>query len=219
MNLVLLGPPGAGKGTQAGVLSDRFKMLHVSTGNILREAVKSKTETGLAAKSYMDKGELVPDQVVSSLIAERISKEDAKNGFILDGFPRNTSQGIELEKKLQDLNMQLDMALYFNTSESTSIARLTGRRVCSSCGLNFHIKNMPSKVEGICDSCGGRLIQRDDDTIDTIKNRLKVYQEQTAPLLSFYRDRNLLKEVSGDLDVNTLFEELRALFKQKKLIG
>ena len=217
MRLVLLGPPGAGKGTQAGVLSKSLGLLHVSTGDMLREAVKAGTEAGKSAKKFMDSGELVPDEIVTKIVTDRISKEDAKSGFMLDGFPRNTSQGVELDRQLDALNMPLELVLFFNTGETTSVERLTGRRVCKVCGRNFHVKNMPPKVEGKCDSCGGQLIQRDDDKVDTIMNRLKVYQKQTEPLLKFYKEKGILREVSGDLDVDTLFGQLKELFKKENL--
>jgi len=218
MRLVLLGPPGAGKGTQAAVLSKAFKVVHVSTGDMLREAVKTGSKAGLLAKEYMAKGELVSDEIVTKIVAERISKEDAKNGFILDGFPRTKVQAIALDKELRELNMPIDLVLYFSTKESTSITRLTGRRVCKKCGLNYHIKNMPPKTKGKCDVCSGELMQREDDKVDTIKNRLKVYAEQTEPLLSFYKDKSLLREARGDLDVDKLFEKLSNLFKKENLV-
>ncbi|MDD5438922.1 MAG: adenylate kinase [Candidatus Omnitrophica bacterium] len=217
MKIILLGPPGAGKGTQAEVLSRTYKMLHVSTGDMLRESVKNKTEAGLLAKSFMDKGELVPDNVVTAIVVSRISKPDAKAGFMLDGFPRTVQQAVELEKQLESAKQKIDLVLYFNTAEKTAIERLTGRRVCTKCGLNYHVKNKPPKKMNVCDSCGAGLIQRDDDKLETIKNRLNVYQKQTAPLLSFYKERSTLREVSGDLNVNELFLKLKDLFLNEKL--
>ena len=217
MKIVLLGPPGAGKGTQANVLSNKFGMVHVSTGDILREAVKNDSETCLLAKTYMDKGDLVPDEIVLSLVAERLSKDDAKGGFILDGFPRNKNQAIELENRLKHLKMKLDMVLYFKTKESTSIERLTDRRICPKCGLNYHIKNRPPKKLNMCDVCGIHLIHRQDDKVETIKNRLKIYKNQTQPLLTYYKNSGLLREVPGDLDVDELFEKLKILFRNENL--
>jgi len=217
MKLVLLGPPGAGKGTQAEVLTKKYGIKHVSTGDMLREAVKNGTEAGLQAKSFMDKGELVPDAIVTKIVVDRLSQKDISNGFMLDGFPRNMNQGIELDKQLEKSGMKLDMVLYFNTKESTVVERLTGRRVCKNCGMNYHIKNRPSKTTGKCDVCGGELFQRPDDNVETIKNRLKVYTEQTAPLLDFYKKKGLLREVQGDLDVNALFNILEALFGDEKI--
>jgi len=218
MRFVLLGPPGAGKGTQAEVIAKNYGTLHVSTGDMLREALKNKTSAGLEAKGYMDRGELVPDSIVTKIVIDRLSKEDAKKGFMLDGFPRNSNQAIDLDEQLKALNMPLDMVLYFNTKEATSVDRLTGRRVCRNCGINYHVKNRPPKIEGRCDVCGGELYQRDDDKAETIKNRLKVYNEQTAPLLKFYKAMGLITEVSGDMEVNALFKELVELFKNKKLL-
>ena len=155
MKVVLLGPPGAGKGTQAAVMAKEFTVIHVSTGDMLREAVKQGTDAGKTAKEYMDRGELVPDSIVTKIVCERITRKDAANGFLLDGFPRNINQGIELENELKKINLPLDIVLYFKTKESTSIKRLTGRRVCNNCGSNFHIVTMKPKKEGICDACGG----------------------------------------------------------------
>ncbi len=218
MRLVLLGPPGAGKGTQAAVLSKNFSVLHVSTGDLLREAVKVGTEAGLKAKDYMNRGELVPDSIVTKILTDRLAAKDAVNGFILDGFPRNISQGEELERQFKQLGLAIDMVIYFNTKEETSVERLTGRRVCRKCGLNFHVKNRPPKIDGKCDACGGELYQRDDDKVETIMNRLKVYADQTAPLLDFYSKKGLLHEVPGDLDVNDLFKQLDELFRSEGLV-
>ncbi len=218
MKIVLLGPPGAGKGTQANVLSNKFGVVRVSTGDILREAVKNDRDADLLIKTYMDKGELVPDEIVLSLVAERISRNDAKGGFILDGFPRNKNQAIELENRLKNLGVKLDMVLYFKTKGSTSIERLTGRRICPKCGLNYHIKNRLPKKDNICDVCGIGLIHRQDDKVETIKNRLKVYKNQTQPLLKYYKDLGLLREVPGDLDVDDLFKKLKTLFANENLI-
>ena len=216
MKLVLLGPPGAGKGTQASVLSEYYKIPHVSTGDILRDAVKNGIEAGKIAKSYMDKGELVPDEIVTKIVANRISKDDAHKGFVLDGFPRTKNQAVKLDNELKSLDLVLDYVLYFKTTESVSMERLTGRRICPKCRLNYHIKNRPPKKDNICDACGVKLIQRIDDKEDTIKNRLQVYEEKTRPLLDYYKKSSLLKEVSGDLDVDTLFQELKSLLEGKE---
>ena len=212
MRLVLLGPPGAGKGTQAQVLAKDLKCPHVSTGDMLREALKAASPLGLKAKEYMEKGLLVPDEVVIGLVADRLIKPDAKNGFILDGFPRTPEQGRSLDETLTKLSMPLDMVLYFKTSLAVIIKRLSGRRVCSQCGKNYHLTNFKPKAEGICDACGAKLFQRPDDKEDTIEKRLKVYEEQTAPLIDYYKKKNLLREVSGDKDVDELNAELETLF-------
>ena len=183
MNIVLLGPPGAGKGTQAKVLFQEFRVPHISTGDMLRESVKAGAKVGVLAKSYMDKGELVPDSVVIDIVSERIAKNDTKGGFLLDGFPRDEKQADELDKALNKIGKKIDSVLYFKTSPETSISRLSGRRVCEKCGANFHIKNMPPKAEGICDTCGGDLFQRDDDKAETVKHRLVVYGKNTASLM------------------------------------
>lgn len=217
MKLILLGPPGAGKGTQAQVLSKQYNIIHISTGDMLREAVKAGTNAGLEAKGYMDKGELVPDATVTKIVVERISKPDAERGFMLDGYPRNTAQAVDLESELRKLHAEIDAVLFFNTKESTVVERLAGRRVCRSCGQIYHIKNRPSKEEGKCDKCGSELYQRDDDKVDTIKNRLKIYEEKTAPLLEFYSKKKLLVEIPGDMEVNALFKKIEIIFKEKGL--
>lgn len=217
MRLVLLGPPGAGKGTQSVVLSKKYGLPHISTGDILRESIKAGLELGLKAKSYMDKGELVPDEVVTGIVAERLSKPDAKKGFILDGFPRTLNQAKELDKALKNMSSKLDLVLYFETSEKVAIERLTGRRVCKACGFNYHVRNIPPKVEGICDKCGGELFQRPDDTEATVRNRLKVYEVQTSPLIDYYSRSSVLRKVSGDLDVDKLNKVLSKLFSDEKL--
>ena len=217
MNIVLLGPPGAGKGTQAKVLSKEFKILHISTGDMLREAVKQATAIGARAKSYMERGELVPDTVVIDLVTERISRGDVENGFMLDGFPRNVKQANELDAALGRAGETLDIVLYFKTSPEISIKRLAGRRVCAKCGTNFHVENMPPKKENICDYCKALLIQRDDDKEETVKRRLLVYETETESLIGYYKQKGILREVSGDLNVGELFEEIKKLFTTEGL--
>jgi adenylate kinase len=217
VKLILLGPPGAGKGTQSVVLSKTYKIPHISTGDILRESVKSGQALGLKAKSYMDKGELVPDEVVVGIVADRLKNDDTKKGYILDGFPRTVKQAEELDKALKTIRSSIDMVLYFETSAKTAIERLTGRRVCKACGFNYHVKNIPPKKAGICDKCGGELYQRPDDTEATVLNRLKVYEAQTAPLISYYAKSGILDKVSGDLGVNELNKVLSDLFAAKKI--
>lgn len=218
MKIVLLGPPGAGKGTQAQVLSKDLQAPHVSTGDMLREALKAATPLGLQAKGYMEKGGLVPDDVVIALVEERLSKSDAGKGFILDGFPRTPEQAKSLDRSLEKMKKPLDLVLYFKTSLEIILMRLTGRRVCGQCGKNYHLKNFKPKAEGICDACGGKLVQRPDDKEETIRQRLKVYEDQTAPLIDYYSRKGLLQEVSGDLDVKELNVQLMALFKSKQLL-
>lgn len=218
MRLVLLGPPGAGKGTLALVLCKDLNIAHVSTGDMLREAVKNQAPLGLKAKEYMDKGALVPDQVVISLVSERLSKDDAKQGFILDGFPRTPEQAQSLDYSLKNLAMPLDLVLYFKTSVDVIIRRLSGRRVCGQCGKTFHLTNFRPKVDGICDACQGKLLQRPDDKEETIMNRLKVYEIQTEPLIEYYRKKGILYESSGDAEVASLTKLLMDLFKKKGLL-
>jgi len=198
MNLVLLGGPGSGKGTQAVVLSKELSVVHLSTGDMLRAAVKDNTELGIKAKGFMEKGQLVPDDLVINLIFERVSKPDVKNGFILDGFPRNISQAKSLDEILKQKSLPIDFAINLNASENTIVQRLSGRRVCSKCGANFHIKNMPPKVDAICDKCGGSLYQRKDDNETTIKQRLEVYMKENASLLTYYKLQNKLVEVDAN---------------------
>ncbi len=217
MKLVLLGPPGAGKGTQSIVLSKKYNIPHISTGDILRESVKKALPLGLKAKSYMDKGELVPDEIVTGIVAERLKGADTKKGYILDGFPRTVKQAEDLDAALDSLGSSIDMAVYFDTSEATAIERLSGRRVCKACGFNYHIKNIPPKKNGVCDKCGNELFQRPDDKEDTVRNRLKVYEAQTKPLIEYYTKKGVIKEVSGDLGVDRLFEVLSKIFRDAKL--
>lgn len=217
MKVVLLGPPGAGKGTQSAVLSQKYGVKHISTGDILRETVKNSTPMGMKAKSFMDKGELVPDEVVTGIVVDRLSQKDTKAGFILDGFPRTLKQAEDLDGALKKTSSRIDIVLYFEIPEKVAIERLTGRRVCKSCGANYHIKNMPPKKEGICDKCGGQLYQRADDTVATVMNRLKVYEDQTRPLIEYYTKKGILKKVSGALEVNDLFKVLSQIFSDAKL--
>ena len=218
MKIVLLGPPGAGKGTQSVVLSKKYAIPHISTGDILRESVKSGQALGLKAKSFMDKGELVPDEVVTGIVIERLKQPDANKGFILDGYPRTLKQAIDLDAALKNIQSTIDMVVYFETAEKTAIERLTGRRVCKKCGFNYHVKNIPSKKEGICDKCGAELFQRPDDKEETVRNRLKVYEAQTKPLIDYYTKAGILKKVSGDSNVQDLFNVLSKAFSDAKMI-
>ena len=216
MKLILLGPPGAGKGTQSVVLAKKYGIPHISTGDILRESVKAGQALGLKAKEYMDRGALVPDEVVTGIVAQRLKQPDTKKGFILDGFPRTIAQGEDLDEELNKMGCKIDLVLYFATSTDVAIERLTGRRVCKSCGFNYHIKNIPPKKDGICDKCGGPLIHRVDDNEATVRNRLKVYEDQTKPLIDYYAKQGVLKKVSGDMGVDELFKVLSKLFKETK---
>jgi adenylate kinase len=218
MLIILLGAPGAGKGTQAGILKDEYKLLHVSTGDMLREAIKECSDIGKEAQSYMNKGELVPDAIVTKLVIGRISKPDASKGVILDGYPRTLRQAESLDESLNKESRKIDTVLYFSTTEKVVIQRLSGRRVCPKCGYNYHITNIPPKKEGICDTCGVALIQREDDKPETVKNRLVEYDKRTKDLIDYYRGKGILREVDGDLPAAKLFENIDAIFKNEGLI-
>lgn len=218
MRIILLGPPGAGKGTQANILSERYSIPHIAAGDLLRKEVKDKTDLGLEAESYMQKGELVPDEIVIKIIIKRLKESDTGKGFILDGFPRNVAQAEELEERLRESKKEIDLVIYLETSEDIIIKRLSGRRICSNCQAVYHAVNMPSKVEGICDKCQGKLYQRVDDKPETIKNRLKVYHQETTALIDYYKNINDLRVVSGDLDAKALFDNLTAIFNEKKIV-
>ena len=197
MRVAFLGPPGAGKGTQARELAREWSVPHIATGDMLREAVAAGTTLGREAKTYMDKGTLVPDDVIIGMIAERLREDDARRGFLLDGFPRTITQAEGLERLLKDLGQPLERVIYFDVPEPELIRRLTGRRVCRSCGHSFHVVSNPPRREGVCDVCGGELYQRADDSEATVRNRLSVYHRQTAPLLDWYTGKGLLTSIQG----------------------
>lgn len=209
MKAILLGPPGAGKGTQAVRLVKGAKLAHLSTGDMLREAVKAGAEVGLKAKSYMDSGALVPDEVAIKIIEEKLSALGWKKSFLFDGFPRTVAQASALEKMLKSHGEAIDHVVYFDTSEKVVLERLGGRLTCRKCGANFHVKNVPPKVAGKCDNCAGELYQRDDDKPKSIKNRLKVYTAQTADLIKHYTDKKLLRRVSGDQQAEEVYAKVR----------
>ena len=193
MKLILLGAPGAGKGTQAEILCKELNIPTISTGNILRAAIKNGTPTGLKAKSFMDAGKLVPDEVIIGIITERLAEEDCKNGYILDGVPRTIAQAEAMEKA----GIVFDAVVSIEISDETIMERMSGRRVCESCGASYHVVAVPPKQEGVCDSCGGKLVQRKDDAPETVKARLEVYHKETEPLKDFYAQRGLLKSVEN----------------------
>ena len=215
MNIVLLGAPGAGKGTQAKLLIDKYKIPQISTGDLLRAAVSAGTSLGKEAKSYMDKGELVPDSVVLGMVEERLKQDDCKKGYILDGFPRNTAQAEALDKMLASLNMPLNAALSVDVPFEDLMKRLTGRRTCKSCGQMYNIYFKAPKKEGACDKCSGELYQRDDDKEETIKKRLEVYTAQTAPLIDYYKNKGILKAVEGVGSIDEIFKKVRAVLEGK----
>jgi adenylate kinase len=209
MRLLFLGPPGAGKGTQARELAREWGVPQVATGDMLREAMAAGTPLGREAKQYYDRGELVPDDVILKMVAERFGQPDATQGFILDGFPRTIAQADGLGAMLETLGHKIDGVIYFDVSEPELIRRLTGRRLCRRCQTPFHVVSAPPKREGICDKCGGELYQRVDDSEATVRNRLEVYERQTAPLLDYYRQRGLLRTVSGEGTVDKIRQDLR----------
>jgi len=209
MRLLFLGPPGAGKGTQARELAREWGVPQVATGDMLREAMAAGTPLGREAKQYYDRGELVPDDVILKMVAERLGQPDAAQGFILDGFPRTIAQADGLGAMLETLGHKIDGVIYFDVSKPELIRRLTGRRLCRRCQTPFHVVSAPPKREGICDKCGGELYQRADDSEATVRNRLEVYERQTAPLLDYYRQRGLLRTVSGEGAVDEIRQDLR----------
>ena len=206
MRLVFLGPPGAGKGTQAKQLSKRHGLVHVATGDIFRWNVQHGTELGRIAQSYMNRGDLVPDDVVVRMIVETL--EDVEDGFILDGFPRTVPQATALEENLEKLERPLGAALYFHIEEEIAVKRISGRRTCSNCGTPYNVEFDPPRVEGVCDVCGGELVQRGDDPEETVRRRFEVYEESTKPLLEFYSERGLLREIDADGDEEQVSQRL-----------
>jgi adenylate kinase len=209
MRLLFLGPPGAGKGTQARELAREWGVPQVATGDMLREAMTAGTPLGRAAKQYYDRGELVPDDVILKMVAERFAQPDAAQGFILDGFPRTIAQAEGLAAMLDRLGHNLDSVIYFDVSEPELVRRLTGRRLCRACQTPFHVVSAPPKRAGVCDKCGGELYQRVDDSEATVRNRLGVYERQTAPLLDYYRERGLLRTVSGEGAIDKIRQAIR----------
>ncbi|MBW2221329.1 MAG: adenylate kinase [Deltaproteobacteria bacterium] len=197
MNLILLGPPGCGKGTQAKILIDTYHIPQISTGDILREAIKKESPLGIEAKTHMDQGSLVPDHLVIKIIEERLKQTDCNRGFILDGFPRTVAQAEALDTTLSEMGSKLEYVFSIEVDDEELIRRLTGRRVCRKCGESYHIEFNPPRQDGLCDSCQGELYQRDDDKEETIRNRLKVYQDQTSPLISFYQRKDVLHSIDG----------------------
>lgn len=208
MRLVILGPPGAGKGTQADFIIKKYNIVHISTGDIFRENIKNHTKLGEKAKSYMDKGLLVPDELVIDLVEDRLAKDDCKDGFLLDGFPRTVAQGVSLDAILDRQDKSLTKVINIDVKPEILIERAVGRRVCKSCGSTFHIKYNPPKEDGICDNCHEKLIQRDDDTENTVKTRIKVYFEQTAPLIDYYKAQDLLLNINGESDIKKVFDDI-----------
>ena len=209
MKLLIMGRPGAGKGTQAANIKEYYNIPHISTGDMFRAAIKNQTKLGLLAKSFMDKGQLVPDEVTIGIVQERLLEDDCKSGFLLDGFPRTIAQAEALETFLKENGIVLDAVLDVNVPAEILVRRMVGRRVCKGCGATFHVEFNAPKQEGICDVCGTPLIQRADDTYETANSRLEVYDNNTAPLLDFYNTRGLLKTVNGDQALDKVFEDIK----------
>ena len=208
MKIIMLGAPGAGKGTQAKQIAAKYEIPHISTGDIFRANIKEGTALGMEAKSYMDKGQLVPDELTVKILLDRVSKDDCKNGYVLDGFPRTIPQADVLDKAVSELSDKIDYAINVDVKDDNIIRRMSGRRACLNCGATYHIVNVPPKKEGICDTCGSELVIRDDDKEETVKARLLAYHEQTQPLIDYYNNKGILKEVDGTKDMNDVFADI-----------
>ena len=208
LRTILLGAPGAGKGTQAARIIEKYNIPHISTGDIFRDNIKRRTELGMRAQEYMNKGELVPDDLTCEIATTRLLEDDCVNGFLLDGFPRTVYQAEKLDEFLKEHGQKLDKVIDVEVELESLIARLTGRRVCKNCGATFHVINIPPKEEGICDNCGNPLIQRDDDSEETARNRLSVYADQTMPLIDYYKAQGILVEIDGEGDPEKVFQDI-----------
>lgn len=214
MNIVLMGLPGAGKGTQADKIVEKYEIPHISTGDMFRAAIAEGTELGVKAKSFMDQGALVPDEVTIGIVRERLSKSDCDNGFLLDGFPRTVPQAEALDALLSEMERKIEHVLNIKVEKDELIARLTGRRICKACGTSYHLQFNPPKVDGKCDKDGGELYQRADDNPETVTNRLEVNMNQTAPLLAYYDDKGVLTNIDGQKDINDVFKDLDAILQE-----
>lgn len=208
MKIIMLGAPGAGKGTQAKKIAAKYGIPHISTGDIFRANIKNGTELGQKAKTFMDQGLLVPDELVVDLVVDRVNQDDCTKGYVLDGFPRTIPQAEALDKALADLGQKMDYAINVEVPDENIINRMSGRRACVDCGATYHLEYAPTKVEGVCDNCGGSLILRDDDKPETVKKRLGVYHDQTQPLIDYYTNAGILKEVDGTIDIDDVFAEI-----------
>lgn len=211
MKIIMLGAPGAGKGTQAKMIADKYSIPHISTGDIFRANIKNGTELGMEAKKYMDQGLLVPDELTVKILLDRVANDDCKNGYVLDGFPRTIPQAEVLDNALNELGDKIDFAVNVDVPDENIIKRMGGRRACLSCGATYHIEHVPPKTEGICDKCGQELVLRDDDKPETVKNRLDVYHAQTQPLIEFYTKKGVLKTVDGTVDMKDVFSAIVAI--------
>lgn len=208
MKIIMLGAPGAGKGTQAKKIAEKYQIPHISTGDIFRANIKNGTELGQKAKTYMDQGLLVPDELVCDLVVDRIKQDDCEKGYILDGFPRTIPQAESLDAALKAIGEEIDYAINVEVPDANIVSRMSGRRACVGCGATYHLQFAPTKVEGICDTCGAKLILRDDDKAETVLKRLGVYHEQTKPLIDYYNTKGVLKEVDGTMNMSDVFQAI-----------
>ena len=211
MKIIMLGAPGAGKGTQAKMIAKEYGIPHISTGDIFRANIKEGTDLGKEAKTYMDAGQLVPDELTVKILLDRVAKDDCKNGYVLDGFPRTIPQAEVLDEALTKLGDKIDYAIDVDVPDENIVRRMGGRRACVTCGATYHIEHVPPKAEGICDTCGSELILRDDDKPETVSNRLKVYHDQTQPLIDFYTKKGVLKSVDGTVDMMDVFAAIKEI--------
>lgn len=211
MKIIMLGAPGAGKGTQAKMIAEKYSIPHVSTGDIFRANIKNGTELGMEAKKYMDQGLLVPDELTVKILLDRVAQEDCANGYVLDGFPRTIPQAEVLDKALTELGDAIEFAINVDVPDENIVKRMSGRRACLACGATYHIEHVPPKTEGVCDKCGQELVLRDDDKPETVLNRLKVYHDQTQPLIDFYTNKGVLKTVDGTVDMKDVFNAIVAI--------
>lgn len=208
MKIIMLGAPGAGKGTQAKMIAEKYGIPHVSTGDIFRANIKNGTELGMEAKKYMDQGLLVPDELTVKILLDRVAQTDCEKGYVLDGFPRTIPQAEVLDKALSELGDSIDHAINVDVPDENIVRRMSGRRACVACGATYHVEHVPPKKEGVCDKCGAELVLRDDDKPETVLNRLKVYHEQTQPLIEFYTAKGVLKTVDGTVDMGDVFRSI-----------
>lgn len=214
MKIIMLGAPGAGKGTQAMMIAEKYGIPHVSTGDIFRANIKNGTELGMEAKKYMDQGLLVPDELTVKILLDRVAKEDCKDGYVLDGFPRTIPQAEVLDQELAKLGEQIDYAVNVDVPDENIVKRMSGRRACLGCGATYHVEHIPPKQEGICDNCGQTLVLREDDKPETVQNRLKVYHDQTQPLIDFYAAKGVLRTVDGTAEMKEVFAAITAILEQ-----
>jgi adenylate kinase len=208
MRIILLGPPGAGKGTQAACIVDKYKIPHISTGDIFRKNIKEGTDLGKKAKEYMDQGLLVPDELTVGLVTDRLSQDDCKNGFMLDGFPRNVAQAQQLGQYLNSVDLALDRVINIEVDKDILVGRAVGRRICKSCGATYHVEFNPPKVDGTCDVCGGELYQRADDNEETVSKRIQVYLDETKPLADYYSNEGIIANINGEQSIDKVFADI-----------